>query len=112
MRERFYQPALISQRLDANGDALVAKAVKKLGDVRELLAGAQTPAPVVELLSEAQITTTGDVPIKVHITDQGGGIGRLIYRIDGIEVEGRSAGGAGVGTDSRTFTLPPNKGSA
>jgi len=108
LRQDFYQPALISQRLDANGDALVAKAVKQLSDVRELLAGAQTPAPVVELLSDAQITTTGDVPIKVRITDQGGGIGRLIYRIDGIEVEGRMAAPLPSGkTDSRILSLPP-----
>ena len=110
LREHFYQPGLISQRLDANGDALLAEAVQKLGDVRELLAGAKAPAPVVELLSEAQITTAGDVPVKVRIKDQGGGIGRLIYRIDGIEFEGRMAGIAADGTDSRTFTLPPQQG--
>ena len=85
LREHFYQPGLISQRLNANGDALLAKAVKKLGDVRELLASAKAPAPVVELLSEAQIMTAGEVLVKVRIKDQGGGIGRLIYRIDGIE---------------------------
>ena len=44
LREHFYQPGLISQRLDANGDALVAEAVQKLGDVRELLAGAKAPS--------------------------------------------------------------------
>ena len=110
LREHFYQPGLISQRLDANGDALVAEAVQKLGDVRELLAGAKAPAPVVELLSDAQITTAGDVPVKVRIKDQGGGIGRLIYRIDGIEFEGRMVGIAADGTDSRTFTLPPQQG--
>ena len=110
LREHFYQPGLISQRLDANGDALLAEAVQKLGDVRELLAGAKAPAPVVELLSDAQITTAGDVPVKVRIKDQGGGIGRLIYRIDGIEFEGRMVGIAADGTDSRTFTLPPQQG--
>jgi hypothetical protein len=61
------------------------------------------------LLSDAQITTAGDVPVKVRIKDQGGGIGRLIYRIDGIEFEGRMAGIAADGTDSRTFTLPPQQ---
>jgi WD40 repeat protein len=110
LREHFYQPGLISQRLDANGDALLAEAVQKLGDVRELLAGAKAPAPVVELLSDAQITTAGDVPVKVRIKDQGGGIGRLIYRIDGVEFEGRMVGSAADGTDSRTFTLPPQPG--
>jgi hypothetical protein len=110
LREHFYQPGLISQRLDANGDALLAEAVQKLGDVRELLAGAKAPAPVVELLSDAQITTAGEVPVKVRIKDQGGSIGRLIYRIDGIELQGRMGGIAADGTDSRTFPLPRQQG--
>ena len=84
--------------------------MQKLGDVRELLAGAKAPAPVVKLLSDAQLTTAGDVPVKVRIKDQGGGIGRLIYRIDGIEFEGHMVGIAADGTDSRTFTLPPQQG--
>jgi hypothetical protein len=129
LREHFYQPGLISQRLDANGDALMAKAVQQLsqrlnansnalvaeavqqlGDVRKLLSGRQALAPVVELLSEPQITTAGDVTVTVRITDQGGGIGRLISRIDDSEVASRMAGPPTPITDKRTITLPVSDG--
>ena len=106
LREHFYQPGLISRRLDADGDALVAEAVKKLGDVQKLLAGAKAPPPVAELLSDAKLTTDGEVVVKVRVKDQGGGVGALIYRIDGIELQGRAAGTFADGTESRSFTLP------
>ena len=106
LREHFYQPGLISRRLDTDGDALVAEAVKKLGDVQQQLAGAKAAIPVVELLSDAQVTTDGEVMVKVRVKDQGGGVGRPIYRIDGIELQGRAAGIFADGTESRSFTLP------
>jgi hypothetical protein len=109
LREQFYQPGLISQRLDGNGDALVAKAVSQLGDVRWLLAGLTSPAPAIELLSDAEITTAGEVRVKVHIRDQGGGVSRLNYRIDGTELEGRMVGVVADGTESRSFPLAPGR---
>lgn len=87
--ERYYQPSLIAQRLDPDGDQLIADAVAKLGDVRELLAGAGGAVPLVELLSPAEAQTEGDYVLSVRVKDQGGGVGRLIYRIDGVEVQGR-----------------------
>jgi WD40 repeat protein len=105
LREQFYQPGLISQRLDPNGDSLIAEAVKRLGDVRELLGERKAPPPSLELLSNAEITTEGEVLVRVRVSDQGGGIGRLIYRIDGVELEGRMGGVVGEGTESRSFPL-------
>ena len=71
---------------------LVAEAVAELGDVRELLAGAGGAVPLVELLSPAEAQTEGEYELKVRVKDQGGGVGRLIYRIDGVEVQGRQSG--------------------
>jgi WD40 repeat protein len=107
LREHFYQPGLISRRLDADGDVLVADAVKKLGDVQQLLAGAKALPPVVELLSDTEVTTDSEVTVKVRVKDRGGGVGQLIYRIDDVELQGRIAGPMGAdGTESRSFTLP------
>jgi WD40 repeat protein len=106
LREKFYQPGLIARRLDADGDRLIADAVRGLGDVRELLAGAAARVPALELLSDANVTTNGEMIVKVKVRDQGGGIGRLIYRIDGVEQQGRISGQFADGTDSRSFTLP------
>ena len=74
--------------------------------MQQLLAGAKAPPPAVELLSDAQVTTDGEVVVKVRVKDQGGGVGPLIYRIDGIELQGRAAGIFADGTESRSFTLP------
>ncbi len=102
LREHLYQPGLISRRLDANGDRLLDEAVAKLGDVRQLLAvtPSQAPPPVVELLSDAAVTTDRDVQVKVRLR----GTGRLIYRLDTAVLEGRSSSIVGDGTESRTFT--------
>jgi len=106
LREHFYQPGLIARRLDADGDERVAEAVRQLGDVRELLAGSQGRAPLVELLSQAQVETDGEVQVRVRVRDQGGGAGRVIYRIDGVEQQGRQVGTVADGTESAIFTLP------
>jgi WD40 repeat protein len=103
--ERYYQPSLIAKRLTHEGDELIARAVKDLGDVRELLSGAGGATPLVELLSPADAKTDGEYLLSVRVKDQGGGVGRLITRIDGVEVAGRQAGIPGGDTVSRSFPL-------
>lgn len=120
LREHFFQPNLISQRLTADGDRLMANAVAKLGDVRQLLAGAKAPPPKVELLGLPAATPgqPGDLPelsgneevtVQVRVTNQGGGIGRLNFYVDGQLQQGRQAGMASDGTETRTFALPPGR---
>lgn len=92
LRETFYQPNLISQRLGPQGDELMQQAVAKRGDVRELLRAGTTPelvlesAPVIDRLD-------GYRPV-LRIQNAGQGAGRLILRIDGQEIDGRRVGSA------------------
>lgn len=92
LRETFYQPNLISQRLGPQGDELMQQAVAKRGDVRELLRAGTTPelvlesAPVIDRLD-------GYRPV-LRIQNAGQGAGRLIVRIDGSELDGRRVGSA------------------
>jgi hypothetical protein len=106
---QFYRPDLIAQRLGPGGDKAVADAVQRLGDVRQVLAGGLPPK--IELLSPAQIDSEGEYLLKARFKDQGGGIGRFIYRIDGVEIEGRPADipGAGADTVGRRFSLAPGR---
>jgi hypothetical protein len=106
LREHFYQPGLISRRLDDHGDALVAEAVKSLGDVRQLLAGAKVPPPSVELLSAPAITGEEEVTVTFRVRDQGGGVGGVMFYVDGQPQTGRQAGTFADETQSRTFALP------
>ena len=107
LSEAFYKPALISRRLDADGDALMAEAVKKLGNVQQLLAGAKALPPLVELLTGLEVTGEEEVTITVRVKDQGGGIGGLVFYVDGQPQTGRQAGLFADGTESRTFAAPP-----
>jgi WD40 repeat protein len=107
LREKFYQPGLIARRLDADGDRLIADAVRGLGDVRELLAGAAARVPLVELLSNANVQAEEEVTVSVRIKEQGGGVGGVVFYVDGQPQSGRQAGAFAEGTVSRTFPLPP-----
>jgi len=109
LREKFYQPALISARLDPDGDRRLAEAVAKLGDVRKLLVGAGSRLPLVEVLNGSNVQGDEAVTVSVKVRDQGGGIGGLVYYVDGQPEAGRLAGVVGDATDSRVFALPRGK---
>ena len=85
--ETFYQPGLLARRLDADGDALIATAVERRGDIRRLLAAAQPPE--LELLSPAKADSSGDYMLRVKVRQTGQGKGRLVVRLDGQEFDGR-----------------------
>ena len=52
-----------------------------------------------------------DFVLKFRVTDQGGGIGQIVYRINGREIEGRPEGIPPVGSGhvSRRFSLAPGR---
>jgi len=81
--QSFYRPDLLVQRLEGDETA-IAKALERVGDVRQVLASESLP-PVVEF--------DGEIPDKIDsqefilpivLRDQGGGIGRIEYRINGV----------------------------
>ena len=92
LRETFYQPNLISQRLGPQGDELMQQAVAKRGDVRELLRAGTMPVLVLE--SAAVIDRLDGYRPVLRIQNAGQGAGRLILRIDGSELDGRRVGSA------------------
>lgn len=106
LSQHFYQPGLISRRLSPEGDSLMAEAVQKLGDVRQLLAGADGLTPEVEVISEKKVSSEEEITITVRLKDQGGGIGGVTYYVDGVPQTGRQAGVVADTTDSRIFRLP------
>ena len=104
-----YRPDLLTRRLEGD-EAPIADAVQRLGDVRTVLAGGLPPA--LHLLSPAQVTQSGaDVVLEFTVTDQGGGIGPILYRINERDIEGRPEGVLTVGTGriSRRVALAPGR---
>jgi len=110
LSELFNRPALLSQRLSPEGDALMAEAVKQLGTVDEVLAHAHSLPPIltVEAPSGQRVEGDREVTVTVRLQDQGGGIGPVKIFVDGQEVSGRQAA-ATEGVTSRqryALTLP------
>jgi WD40 repeat protein len=105
----FNRPDLVARRL-AGEERPITDALQRIGDVRTVLARGLPPK--MELLSPAQVTQSGaDFVLTLSVTDQGGGIGQIVYRINGREIEGRPEGIPSVGSGhvSRRFSLAPGR---
>ncbi|MCX7113210.1 MAG: caspase family protein [Proteobacteria bacterium] len=86
----FYRPDLVAKRFQGD-EQPIREALAKIGDVRQVLAGGLPPA--LELLSKPEVTQTEpDYTLQFKVNDLGGGIGKLIYRINGKLIEGRPIG--------------------
>ncbi len=105
----FYRPDLVAKRFQGDEPA-IAQALATIGDVRQVLAGGLPPS--LELLSPAEVTQTKpDYTLQFKVKDQGGGIGQVIFRVNGTTLEGRPVGIGVPGHDplSRHFTLATGK---
>jgi WD40 repeat protein len=105
----FNRSDLVTRRLEGN-ERPIADAVQRIGDVRVVLAKGLPPK--LDLLSPAQVTQSDeDFVLNFRVIDQGGGIGQIVYRIDGREIEGRPEGipPVGSGQVSRRFSLAPGR---
>jgi WD40 repeat protein len=89
LREVFYRPDLIAQILKPGSAAALAAARTRMGDISRLLSGGLPPE--IELISAEEATIDSDYLLQFKVKDMGGGLGRIVYRIDGAEIDGRSA---------------------
>lgn len=105
----FYRPDLIAQRLQPGGAEAILAARGKIGDIRAILAGGLPPE--LERLSPAESQSAGEFDLKFRVKNRGGGVGRVVYRVDGVEFAGRDVGIALPGSDTmnRRFDLTPGR---
>jgi WD40 repeat protein len=88
--KRFYRPDLIAQRLNGNEQG-IQTALREIGDIRQVLA--QGLPPQLTLLSNASSHQTNpDYTVEFQIADQGGGIGNIVYKVNGSVLDGRPVG--------------------
>ena len=80
----FYRPDLVSKRLEGRyGEETLAQLRKS--DIQTVLA--KGLPPVVELLSPPDVThDRTEFPLELQLTDQGGGIGDIVVRNNGVVV--------------------------
>jgi hypothetical protein len=108
LREVFYQPDLISQILKPGGRETVLAARNRIGDIAGALSGRLPPE--IELISATQAEVTDDYLLQFRIKDKSP-YGRIVYRIDGAEIEGRGTVDIrGTGGDTINRSIPVGSG--
>ncbi|MBV9157302.1 MAG: caspase family protein [Acidobacteriaceae bacterium] len=102
----FYRPDLISQVLKPGGVKILTAERSRIGDISTVLSAGLPPD--LDLLSPAQTDSEGSYVLQFRVNKRNGGMGRVVYRIDGVEIEGRPVDipTPGVDTLSRKFDLP------
>jgi hypothetical protein len=102
-------PAVSPRENAAGGAEAIRAARERIGDVAAVLKGGLPPD--LELLSPPDSQTAGDFTLQFRAKNRGGGVGRVVYRIDGVEIEGRPVDIRLPGSDvmNRTFDLGPGQ---
>jgi WD40 repeat protein len=106
LREVFYRPDLIAQILKPGGVEAASAARNRVGDISKVLSAGLPPG--IELVSVSPTEEPDKYLVQFKINDMGGGSGRIVYRIDGVEIEARDAldiKSSGANTINRYITV-------
>jgi hypothetical protein len=80
----YYRPDLVAKRIQGGHETEISEALSRIGDIDEILKSGLPP--VLEMVSApAGEITNRDLTLKVKLTDRGGGIGKIIFRVNGVE---------------------------
>ena len=112
LHRHFYRPDLVAQRLEDGVEPLLQEALAGIGDVRQVLADGLPPE--LQLLSPAESRQRSrDFTLKLKFNDQGGGIGSVVFRVNGVTVGDPTARPRFLDIHlpnySRPFTLSPGR---
>jgi WD40 repeat protein len=109
VRDLFYRQDLIAHRLKPDGAQAIQAALKNVPDIRTVLAGGLPPE--LELVSQSQSESQGEFDLQFRVKSARGGTGRVVYRVDGAEIEGREPGILlpGSVTQNHHFDLSPGR---
>ncbi|MGH9961961.1 MAG: hypothetical protein ACREBC_33335, partial [Pyrinomonadaceae bacterium] len=84
----FYRPDLVAESLTDQGERVTKAELARIGDVRQVLARGLPPE--LELVSSRQEGLNLFLEFKVK--DRGGGIGKIVYRVNGAVLDARPVG--------------------
>jgi len=108
LRDTFYRADLVTHILNPGGVEAIAAARNRVGDVSQALTAGLPPE--IELLSTDSAVVNDDYLLQFRVRNAGGGKGRIVYRIDGTEMEGRAVDIAGTGGDTVSRYIPVGNG--
>jgi peptidoglycan hydrolase-like protein with peptidoglycan-binding domain len=106
----YSRPELVARRLEEGIDTELQAALARIGDVRQVLAAGLPPT--LELLSPPESQQrTREFNIEVKIAPTTGGVGRVVYRVNGVVVGDLTARPVDISVPfhRRPFTLPPGR---
>lgn len=82
--QALYRPDLVAAKLAGDPEGLVAKAAAELDLARVLGSG---PAPITRFKLPSAKSSEPDYDVEIELQDEGGGIGRIEWRLNGMTVE-------------------------
>jgi peptidoglycan hydrolase-like protein with peptidoglycan-binding domain len=106
----FSRPELVARRLEEGIEPSIREALARIGDVPQVLAGGLPPTP--QLLSQPESQQNQrDFTFEFKIVDKGGGVGRVVYRVNGVVVGDPMARPMDISVPQhrRPFTLSPGR---
>jgi uncharacterized caspase-like protein/WD40 repeat protein len=106
----YSRPELVARRLEEGIDTEIQAALGRIGDVRQVLTGGLPPT--IELLSPPESQQrTREFTLQVKIAPTTGGVGRVVYRVNGIVVGDLTARPVDISVPyhRRPFTLTPGR---
>lgn len=84
--QALYRPDLVQAKLAGDPDGLVAKAAAQL-DLARIMGSGPAPITRFSLPMQGSKATDPEVEVQIELQDEGGGIGRVEWRLNGMTVE-------------------------
>jgi WD40 repeat protein len=106
----YSRPELVARRLEEGIDTELQAALARIGDVRQVLAAGLPPT--LELLSPPESQQrTREFTLQIKIAPSTGGVGRIVYRVNGVVVGDLTARPVDISVPyhRRPFTLAPGR---
>ncbi len=83
--DRFYRPDLLQAKLYGDPQSLWQQEGSKT-DVLTVLDESLPPQVAIVSPTEAVTVARGELDVNIRITDQGGGIGKVVWKLDGVTI--------------------------
>lgn len=101
--QALYRPDLVRAKLAGDPDGEVAKAAAEL-DLGIILGSGPAPVTRFSFPREGSKATEPEIEIEIELQDEGGGVGRVEWRLNGMTVAVQSRGAEALDSDSPKAT--------
>jgi len=83
--DQYYRPDLVAMKLEGGHDKEILAELEKV-DIKKLIAGGVPPTIEFKAPVGGETIKDRDIKLKLALTDKGGGIGKIVYRINGVTI--------------------------